>query len=82
MALLLLHDGQAGHHGRLLLVGGYLATSRSKRARVLQKSSVIDLAEHDVHGADDGDGVGNHVAAAHLVERRQVGKPGARIFRR
>jgi hypothetical protein len=24
MALLLLHDGQAGHHGRLLLVGGVL----------------------------------------------------------
>src|SRR5690606_19628715 len=34
----------------------------------------VDLAEHDVLGADDGDGIGEHVAARHDVERLQVGK--------
>src|ERR1039457_1684056 len=38
-----------------------------------QRSS-IDLPEHDVHRADDGDGVGDHVPARHLVERRKMNK--------
>src|ERR1019366_1439805 len=38
--------------------------------------SSIDLPEYDVHRADDGDGIGDHVAARHLVERREVRKAG------
>uniref|UniRef100_A0A8W7PRP2 Uncharacterized protein n=1 Tax=Anopheles coluzzii TaxID=1518534 RepID=A0A8W7PRP2_ANOCL len=36
----------------------------------------IDLAEHDVQRADDGDHVREHVVAADLVERGQMGEPG------
>ena len=54
---------------------GYLATSRSiffSDSALSIGASPVDLAEHDVHGADDGDRVGDHVAARHLVQRRQV----------
>ena len=38
----------------------------------MRSRSSVDLAEHDVLRADDRDGVGDHVAARHLVERREV----------
>jgi hypothetical protein len=60
---------------------GYLATSGEagqRERRLLPQfvgvGSSVDLAEHDVHGADDGHRVGDHVAARHLVQRRQVGE--------
>src|SRR5687767_356750 len=58
--------------------GGYFAISRSifLRDSVLNIESPVDLAEHDVLGADDGDGIGDHVAARHLVERGEVREAG------
>jgi len=31
--------------------------------------SPVDLSEHDFHGTDDGDHIGNHVAPRHLIHR-------------
>ena len=66
--------------------GGYLAISRSIRASAVVAQhcvaasfigrSSVDLAEHDVLRADDRDDVGDHVAARHLVERREVHEVG------
>src|SRR5207244_11078176 len=36
--------------------------------------SSIDLAEHDVHRADDRDNIGEHMAAAHEICRLQKSK--------
>jgi len=36
--------------------------------------SAIDLAEHDIHRADDGDHVRNHVSAGDVIHRSEVGK--------
>src|SRR5438445_8589542 len=69
--------------------GGYLATSRSiprsaaslsmatLPARIGKRGagSPVDLPEHDVERSDDRDGVCDHVAARHLVERREVDEP-------
>src|SRR4030095_1059701 len=57
--------------------GGYLAISRSIFLRdsalsISIRCSSIYFPEDDVLRADDGDGVGEHVAARHLVERREV----------
>src|SRR4029077_11147973 len=65
--------------------GGYLASSRSIPRSAASLSiaetpvrrrgpslSPIYLPEHDVERTDDRDGVGDHVAARHLVERREV----------
>src|SRR5918999_5107318 len=60
--------------------GGYFAISRSifcsesvvSIRNPKSGSSSVDLAEHDVLRADDRDGVGDHVAAGHLVERGEV----------
>jgi hypothetical protein len=55
---------------------GYLATSLAKQRQggfaEAHRVSSVDFAEHDVHGADDRHGVGDHVAARHLVQRGQV----------
>src|ERR1043165_2334400 len=62
--------------------GGYFATSRSiflsDSAESIGNGDChhlsVDLAEDDVLRTDDRDGVGDHVAARHLVERGEVGK--------
>src|SRR5471032_10423 len=42
-----------------------------------QAASPVDLAEDEVEGADDGDHVGDHVAARHLVQSLQMREAGA-----
>uniref|UniRef100_A0A0N4ZLE3 NAD-specific glutamate dehydrogenase n=1 Tax=Parastrongyloides trichosuri TaxID=131310 RepID=A0A0N4ZLE3_PARTI len=69
-ALLFLRDGKRGHDGGLPLFESGLCG----RARDCLGGSAVDLAEHDVLRADDGDGVGNHVTARHFVQRLQVGE--------
>src|SRR5689334_15293020 len=64
--------------------GGYFAISRSiffseSAERLIGRSSVY-FSEHDVLRADDGDGVRDHVAARHLVERRQMSKTRSAQF--
>src|SRR3990170_3747759 len=66
-----------------LCSGGYLATSASIffRESVVSSTSLIGrssiyLSKHDVLGAADGDRVGDHVAARHLVERREMREAG------
>ena len=76
-AVLVLRDGERRHHRRLLLVGRILRDRRvDLRERIGREHasarSSVDLSEHDVLRADDRDHVGDHVAARHLVERREV----------
>src|SRR5262245_23164192 len=61
--------------------GGYFAISRSIFFResvvsISGRASPIYFSEHDVLGADDRHGVGDHVAARHLVQRREVREAG------
>src|ERR1044072_5671715 len=58
--------------------GGYFAISRSSffRESALSIFLAVDLSENNVLRADDGDRVGDHVAARHLVERREVREAG------
>src|SRR2546421_2346244 len=58
---------------------GYLAISRSiffsdSADSIRARPSPVDFPENDVLRADDGHRVGDHVAARHLVERRQMGE--------
>src|SRR5579862_464749 len=39
---------------------------------ILIRASAIDLTKHDVHRADDGDHVGDHVPLGHLVHGGEV----------
>ena len=93
MAQLLLHDGQAGHDGRLALLGRVLGDLFSVEARTRGVAqhvgggraivrSTIDFAEHDVHRADDRDSVRDHVTAPISSSAARWAKPGARIFSR
>src|SRR5918992_433028 len=62
--------------------GGYFATSRliffteSVVSIGAEFLSSVDFPENDVLRADDGARVGDHVAARHLVEGRQVHESG------
>jgi hypothetical protein len=81
-ALLLLDDGQTGHDRRLTLVSRVLGDF-AVEARFglfaqhdLLGHLAVDFTEHDVHRADDGHGVGQHVATRHFVEGGQVREAG------
>src|SRR5512146_405001 len=59
---------------------GYFAISRSiffsASGESISASSPVDIAENDVHGADDRHRVGQHVAGRHLVHRGEVAVGG------
>jgi hypothetical protein len=66
---------------------GYLATSRAREARSgwlrkLNRCSSVDLAEHDVHGADDRHASAIMWPRAISSSAARCAKPGARIFSR
>lgn len=94
----LLHDGQAGHHRRRLAacgvgVLGHLAREAVEhglrqdcRCRGTRKKKNVahrSISPNTMSRVPiTGHGVGNHVAARHLVEAARCAKPGARILRR
>src|SRR5438094_5471205 len=45
---------------------------RGRTRALARRRSSVDFPEDDVLGADDRDHVGDHVAARHLIERREV----------
>ena len=79
-ALFFLRDAQSRHNRRCPLRGRIFrrfALDRGERfgataPPAFARRSSVDLAENDIHRADNRDRVGNHMAARHLVHRRQM----------
>ena len=65
----------------------FSAVKQSSRLMIERVSSScgssVDLPEHDIHGAHDCDGIGQHMALAEKVSGRQMKRiPGARMLQR
>lgn len=55
--------------------------SRNKKKGVRSKKErrlflTIDLTEHNIHGSDHGDNIGNKVTLSHEIQSSQVGETG------